>query len=88
MHIHMPLGYQYSATLTGAVLKLVRCESCQVEYVYQIVRTGTGSGASPLFLDNRRGSRTRRRESGRGSSCPAGTGSRCGSLPRLRVVPE
>jgi hypothetical protein len=52
MHVDIILGYKYSATLTGAVLKLVRCESCQVEYVYQMKRTGTGSGVSPLFLDN------------------------------------
>jgi hypothetical protein len=42
----------YTSTASGAVLKLVRCEQCAAEYVYQMQRTATGGGTSLLFLDN------------------------------------
>jgi hypothetical protein len=49
---HVPLDWIYTATASGAVLKTVRCESCQAEYVYRLERTCTGSGTSRvLFFD-------------------------------------
>jgi hypothetical protein len=33
MCVHIPYGKRYTANLTGATLKLVRCEKCYVECV-------------------------------------------------------
>jgi hypothetical protein len=52
MVIPIPYGMDYTSTMTGAVLKLVRCEQCGVEYVYRLQRTASGTGSSLLFLDN------------------------------------
>jgi hypothetical protein len=48
----IPYGMDYTATVTGSTAKLVSCEQCQVEYVYKLQRTATGSGSSLLFVDN------------------------------------
>jgi hypothetical protein len=52
MVIPIPYGMSYSSTMSGAVLKLVRCEHCRAEYVYKMERVATGEGSSFLFLDN------------------------------------
>jgi len=52
MSIPIPYGMDYTSTMAGLVVKLVHCESCQAEYVYQLERTARGSGTSFLFLDN------------------------------------
>jgi hypothetical protein len=48
----IPYATEYTATLSGSVLKLVPCEHCGAEYVYQLERSAQGSGTSFLFLDN------------------------------------
>jgi hypothetical protein len=50
--VPIPYGKRYTANLTGATLKPVRCEKCYVEYVYRMDRAGSGSGTSLLFLEN------------------------------------
>lgn len=52
MIIPIPTGMNYTSKVSGALVKKVRCESCYKHYVYQMHRTGTGTGSSPLFLDN------------------------------------
>lgn len=52
MVLPIPYAMEYSSTLRGAVLKVVHCEQCQVEYFYRLERTGQGTGTSLLFLDN------------------------------------
>jgi hypothetical protein len=51
--IPIPYARSYTANLSGATLKLVRCEKCHVEYVYRMERVGSGSGTSILFLENK-----------------------------------
>jgi hypothetical protein len=53
MVIPIPIGIDYTSTMSGAVLKFVRCEHCGTEYVYQLERTATGEGTSFLFSDNK-----------------------------------
>jgi hypothetical protein len=55
MPVSIPIPYArtYTADLSGATLKLVRCEKCHVEYVYRMERIGSGSGTSLLFLENK-----------------------------------
>jgi hypothetical protein len=48
-----PYPRTYTTNLSGATLKLVRCEKCHVEYVYRMERIGSGSGTSLLFLENK-----------------------------------
>jgi hypothetical protein len=48
----IPYAREYTAHLSGATLKSVRCERCHAEYVYRMERDGSGSGTSLLFLDN------------------------------------
>src|SRR6266478_3364166 len=50
--VMIPSVTSYSATVSGAVPKLVQCESCNAEYVYQLERTASGLEISPLSLDN------------------------------------
>jgi hypothetical protein len=52
MFIPIPYARTYTADLSGATLKPVRCEKCHVEYVYRMERVGSGSGTSLLFLEN------------------------------------
>jgi hypothetical protein len=52
MVIPIPYGMKYTSTVGGTVVKLVHCESCQGEYVYQMARKASGSGSSFLFNDN------------------------------------
>lgn len=52
MSIPIPYAMDYTSTVSGGVLKLVRCEGCGAEYVYRLEREATGGGTSVLFLDN------------------------------------
>lgn len=52
MSIPIPYAMEYTSTMSGSVLKLVRCEQCVTEYVYQLQRTAEGQGTSFLFTDN------------------------------------
>lgn len=47
----IPYAQQYAATIAGAVLKPVKCESCHTEVVYLVRRQGAVSGLSLFFLD-------------------------------------
>jgi hypothetical protein len=51
MFIPLPisLAWTYTVTVSGAVDKTVRCESCHAEYVYRLERTATGSGTSRVL---------------------------------------
>lgn len=42
----------YTATVSGSVLKRVRCEGCSSEYGYELQRTALGGGHSPFWLNN------------------------------------
>jgi len=44
----IPYARQYTATMTGAVLKTAKCESCQTEFVYLAGRQGRWFGTEPL----------------------------------------
>jgi hypothetical protein len=48
----IPYGIDYTVTLSGSVLKVLRCEQCGTEYGYQMTRSAQGGGTSLLFLDN------------------------------------
>jgi hypothetical protein len=50
--IRIPYAMGYTSTMSGSVFKLVACEQCGVEYVYELKRTAIGEGKSLLFLDN------------------------------------
>jgi hypothetical protein len=50
--VFIPYAREYTVTTTGTVVKLVECESCKGEYVYQLTRRGAGTGTSMLFLDD------------------------------------
>jgi hypothetical protein len=52
MFIRIPYAWRYTARISRATRKLVRCENCHVEYAYRMERVGSGSGTSLLFLDN------------------------------------
>src|SRR5262245_28452231 len=52
MFIPIPTGVDYTSTVTGSVLKQVRCEQCNLEYLYEMTRSARGEGTSLLFLDN------------------------------------
>jgi len=52
MFIPIPYGVDYTTTVEGSVVKLVCCEQCQLEYVYQMTRKAEGSGSNLLFLDS------------------------------------
>jgi hypothetical protein len=43
---------QYTATMHGSALKVVRCENCSTEYLYVMEREGTGAGTSMYMLNN------------------------------------
>lgn len=48
----IPYGMNYSAVAVGGTFKAVRCEACRHEYVYHLIREGSGDKTSILFLDN------------------------------------
>lgn len=48
----IPYGMDYTAHLSGSILKMVRCEQCAQDYVYVLTRSAEGQGRSLLFLDN------------------------------------
>jgi hypothetical protein len=50
--IPIPYAIDYTAVASGQAIKLVGCEQCGAEYVYQVMRTATGEGTSFLFLNN------------------------------------
>jgi hypothetical protein len=93
MTIPIPYAMDYTSTMSGAVLKLVRCEHCGTEYVYKMQRMATGEGTSFLFLDNHgaadraaaRAEETLQRKLERGVDlvpCPTVVGSSRTCLPR------
>jgi hypothetical protein len=43
---------QFTAEVEAAAVRLVVCEECDTEYVYQLQRSATGYGNSLLHLDN------------------------------------
>lgn len=53
--IHLFL-HEHVITQSGTVYKMVHCEDCEVEYVYQMERTGTGK-SSFLFGSERQAER-------------------------------
>ena len=50
--IPVPYGMGYHSTLQSSVPRHVKCEACQLEYVYMMTRRASGEGTSLLFLDN------------------------------------
>src|SRR5262249_28746596 len=53
MVIPIPYAKEYTATLEGAVYKLVHCEKCQAEFAYEMRREGGGFGDSLFFFPNK-----------------------------------
>jgi hypothetical protein len=47
----IPVGMDYTATVQGSAIKLVQCEQCQQEYLYQMTRSAFGESRSVLFLN-------------------------------------
>jgi hypothetical protein len=50
--VPVPYGMKYKATARGSVPKVVRCESCSLEYVYLLEAKAEGESTSLLFLEN------------------------------------
>lgn len=48
----IPYALTYSTSVFGCMPKLVRCEKCDMEYVYILEATAAGEGTSYLFTDN------------------------------------
>lgn len=48
----IPIGRQYTTTITASANKAAKCEQCSTDYIYRVERQATGSGTSLLFLDN------------------------------------
>jgi hypothetical protein len=48
----IPTGMRYTAKHTASTVKFVHCALCGKDFVYLMQRSATGSGSSPLFLDN------------------------------------
>jgi hypothetical protein len=46
------VGRNYTAKVSGSVIKGVACENCGCEYIYKFTREAQGVGTSPYFLDN------------------------------------
>jgi hypothetical protein len=51
--MHLYFGRSYTAAVSGARIKEVRCEKCGQTYFYRLVRRGEGRGTSPYYLNNR-----------------------------------
>src|SRR3954451_16457292 len=49
--VYIPVGQQVTATMGTGVVKRVTCEKCSCAYVYEMVRSATGSGLNPYFID-------------------------------------
>jgi hypothetical protein len=47
----MIVNNQHTITVTQSAVRLVICEECNTEYVYQLERSGEGMGNSVYFLD-------------------------------------
>jgi ribosomal protein S27E len=47
----IPTGNSYTATVVGQELREVKCENCHGQYVYFVRVQATGSGFSPMFLN-------------------------------------
>jgi hypothetical protein len=56
MLIPIPIGTNFTATMSGTVRKWVRCEHCAAEFVYLMQRTVAGSGFIVLSIDGARAS--------------------------------
>ena len=52
------LWIEHTATVQGRVVKLVPCEKCSTEYVYELHREGSGVGNSIIYLLNHEGAQT------------------------------
>jgi hypothetical protein len=48
----IPYGQSYTAHTVASARREVKCEHCSCVFFYQMIREGTGSGFSFLFLDN------------------------------------
>jgi uncharacterized membrane protein YebE (DUF533 family) len=48
----IPIGREYTATMSASCTKAATCEKCAEDYLYKVEREATGSGSSILFLDN------------------------------------
>ena len=44
----IPVGMSYASHVSGSTVKTVVCEQCQKEYLYQLERTGSGTGATSV----------------------------------------
>ena len=49
----MLVNQQYTATVEATAVRLVACEECDTEYVYQLERSAEGYGNSIYMLDNK-----------------------------------
>lgn len=47
----IPIGTNYTATMSGRLPKLVKCTLCGIGYVYLLERTASGASMSFMFLD-------------------------------------
>jgi hypothetical protein len=47
----MIVNNQHTVTVEQSTVRLVVCEECDADYVYQLTRSGEGIGNSPYFLD-------------------------------------
>ncbi len=50
--VHILFGQSFTAKARGMVVREVRCERCQGDYIYQLHRTAPGSAYSFLYLDD------------------------------------
>jgi hypothetical protein len=48
----IPYGQSYTAHTVASARREVKCEHCSCVFIYQLIREGSGSGMSVLFLDN------------------------------------
>jgi hypothetical protein len=44
------IGKNFTATVTGSVLRKIPCERCQSEYGYQLSRTAQGTASAPYYI--------------------------------------
>jgi hypothetical protein len=47
----IPIAKTFTTSFWGSACKIVQCDQCKKEYVYQVKRRGQGEGTSVLFLD-------------------------------------
>src|SRR3954467_6243330 len=48
----IPFARIQTESASGSTIKAAQCESCGLDYFYDIERTAVGSGVGLLFLDN------------------------------------